>query len=734
MTIRFRLAILAAAAALGSCVAPYPETKPAADRVASAPRSPAPVAIRSPRVTEVHGVRFVDEYAWLRDRDNPAVLRHLADENTYTNDTMRHTARLQAELYTEMLGRIKQTDLSVPVRRGPYEYYTRTEEGKAYPIQCRRRAGGGPTESAPEELLLDQNALAAQMSGAPGGGGGYLAVANFTVSPDHNWLAYAVDITGAERYTLRFRDLATGADLKDAVPDTTYGLAWASDNATVFYLTQDEANRADKVWRHRVGTDASQDALVYEEKDPAFYASVSRTRSGQFLLMSLGSMASTEVRFLSAADPTGEFRVIAPRRPKVEYGVEHQGDWFYIVTNEDAVNFRLLRAPASNPERASWEEVIPHDPRVMIAGVEGFAGHLVVEKRELGVPTLHVRALGGGSGGGGDHAVVFPETVYSVSLTGNAEYDTPTLRFRYTSLVTPPSIFDYDMNTRERTLRKEQEVLGGYDRTKYVTGRIEADAPDGTRVPISIVYREGLSRDGRNPTLLRGYGAYGVPLDPEFSAADLSLLDRGFVVATAHVRGGGELGRPWYEGGRLKHKPNSFTDFIACAERLIDAGYTSPDRLAIEGGSAGGLLVGAATTMRPDLFKAVIADVPFVDVLNSMLDSSLPLTVVEYDQWGNPNERDWFDLIRSYAPYENVAPRAYPDVLILAGLNDPRVPYWEPAKWSARLRANNTGPGVVLLKTNMGAGHGGASDRYEAIREEAFKFAFLLDRLGVSEN
>lgn len=663
---------------------------------------------------EVHGERLTDDYFWLRDRDHPSVLRYLNEENEYADAMTAHTEGLRRRLYDEMLGRIRQTDLSVPVRKGPYEYYTRTEEGRAYPIHCRRGVEGGG-----EEVLLDQNELAR--------GRDYLATANITVSPDHAWLAYAVDFAGSERYTLRFRQLSTGLDLKDEIPGTTYGLAWASDSQTVFYLTQDEANRPDKLWRHRVGTDPSADELVYEEKDPAYYASVRRTRSGAYILLSLESMDATEVRFLRADDPVGEFRVIDERRPKIEYAVEHQGAWFYIVTNEGALNFRLMRAPASSPARASWEEVIPHDERVMIAGVEGFARFLVIEERELGVPTLHVRDAGTGE----DHRVRLPETVYSVSLTDNPEYEADALRFRYSSPLTPPSIYDYGMASRTLTLRKEQEVLGGYDRTKYVAGRIEASAPDGARVPITLVYRRGLVRDGRNPALLRGYGAYGVPLDPAFSSEDLSLLDRGFVVATAHVRGGGELGRPWYEAGRLRNKPATFTDFIACAERLVEAGYTSPDRLAIEGGSAGGLLVGAVTNMRPDLFKAVIADVPFVDVLNSMLDPTLPLTVIEFDQWGDPSRREWFDLIRSYAPYENVTPRAYPDMLILAGLNDPRVPYWEPAKWTARLRANNTGGGVILLRTNLSAGHGGASGRYEALREEAFKFAFLLDRLGV---
>ncbi len=675
-----------------------------------------PVAKIVPHSTTIHGKVRTDNYHWLRNRDSKDVIAYLEAENAYTQAMMKHTAGLREELYKEMKGRIKETDLTVPTRMDDYYYYTRTFEGKQYRVHCRKHG----SLDAEEEVLLDQNELAK--------GRKYFRIGRFKVSPNHKLLAYSVDSSGNETYTLRVKDLQTGELLPDEVPNTYYSLEWGNDNSTLFYTVLDHAKRPYRLYRHRLGTDASEDQLVYQEDDEAYHLRLSKTRSRRFLLMSMESQITSEVRFLDADRPFSEFRTIHPRQHAMEYSVENHGDQFYIVTNDDAINFKLVKTQVDNPSKKHWTEVIPHRPDVKLDGVDAFRDHLAIYEREGGLRRLRIRRLPDGR----QYDVEFREPVYTFFPTGNQEFDTTTLRYSYTSLVTPRSVFDFDMNTRARVLKKQDEVLGGYDPSRYQSERLLATAKDGTPVPISLVYRKGMVRNGRTPTLLYGYGSYGASMDPYFSSNRVSLLDRGFIFAIAHIRGGGEMGRPWYENGKLLHKRNTFTDFIACAEHLVHEHYTSPQHLAIMGGSAGGLLMGAITNMRPDLVKAVIAKVPFVDVINTMLDDSIPLTVIEYEEWGNPNKKAYYDYMMTYSPYDNVEAKGHPNMLITAGLNDPRVQYWEPAKWTAKLRALKTDDSVVLLKTNMGAGHGGASGRYDKFRETAFEYAFLLDTLGVS--
>ena len=674
-----------------------------------------PVAQRIPHTRSIHGdVRF-DDYYWLRERDNPEVIAYLEAENNYTEAVMKHTRKLQEKLYQEMKSRIKETDLTVPEKVDDYYYYTRTFEGKQYRVYCRKR---GSLE-AEEEVLLDANRLAE--------GHKYFHIGVFRVSPNHRLLTYSADTTGAEKYTLYIKDLQTGALLPDEIPNTSYSVQWGNDNRAVFYTVLDEAKRPHKLYRHILGADVSEDQLVHHEKDQRFFVGVSKTRSRKYLLLNLGSMITSEVRYLDANQPESVFTMIHPRQQGMEYRVEHHGDHFYIVTNDDAINFKMVKTPVTAPGKTNWIEVIPHRETVKLDRVDAFRDHLAVYERDNGLRTLRIMDLPGTQ----EHYVEFPEPVYTFYPTGNREFDTNTLRFTYSSLITPRSVFDYKMDDRTRELKKQQEVLGGYDPSQYQSERILATASDGTTVPISIVYRKGMVRNGNNPTLLRGYGSYGASNDPWFSSNRLSLLDRGFICAIAHIRGGGEMGRPWYEAGKLLNKRNTFTDFIACAEHLIEQGYTSSEHLAISGGSAGGLLMGAVTNMRPGLFKAVVAGVPFVDVINTMLDPSIPLTAIELEEWGDPTNKAHYDYMMTYSPYDNVTAKDYPNVLITAGLNDARVQYWEPAKWTAKLRALKTDNNRLLLKTNMGAGHGGASGRYDALKEQAFDYAFMLDVLGI---
>lgn len=674
-----------------------------------------PVAKIQPKVTIIHGDTLIDNYFWLRDRSNPEVIKYLEQENTYTAKMTRQNRYLQKKLYREMLRRIKETDISVPAQRDDYFYYTRTEKGKQYPIYCRKHGD----LNAPEEVLLDQNELAR--------GHKYLHIGVYAVSPNHQLLAYSIDTNGSEEYTLFFKDLQRNQLLPDTIKNTSYDFEWANDNQTVFYTTLDHIKRPDKLWRHRLGTGTQSDVLIFHEPDEKYNVGIQKTRNNQYLFLTLQSNITSEVHYLNANQPEGTFKIIAPRREGVEYAVDQHGDRFYIITNENAINFRLMQTPVQHPRRANWQELIAHRPDVLLDGIDLFRDHLVVYEREKGLKKVRIMNFADGS----THYIAFPDPVYTFDPTGNLDFNTATLRLRYTSLVTPATIMDYDMNTRVSTVKKQEEVLGGYNSAEFVTERVFATAADGALIPISLVYKKGLVRNGNNPTYLYGYGSYGSTIEPRFSSTRLTLLNRGFVYAIAHIRGGSDMGRPWYEDGKWLKKKNTFNDFIACAEYLIDNKYTSPAKLVISGGSAGGLLIGAVVNARPDLFKVAVAHVPFVDVINTMLDPTIPLTVTEYDEWGNPNLPQYYFYMKSYSPYDNVKPQNYPAMLITAGLNDPRVAYWEPAKWTAKLRAMKTDNNILLLKTDMGKGHFAATGRYDYLKELAFEYAFIFDQLQI---
>ncbi|MET0903258.1 MAG: S9 family peptidase [Acidimicrobiales bacterium] len=691
-----------------------------------------PVAPRRPHPIVAHGKERIDDWFWLRsdDRSDPEVLDLLEAENEHVADALRHTDELQSTLFKEMKARIKETDLTVPFRKGGRWFYSRTEEGKQYPILCRtdERPPADLPEETPlpgEQVLLDLNVLA--------GDSDYFSLGAYDLAPSQDLLLYSTDHDGSEKYLMRVRDLRTGADLDDAIPDTTYGTAWAGDS-TFFYVRTDPAMRPHQVWRHEVGAPPEDDVLVYEDPDERFFVTVSLSLTEQWVHIASSSKVTSEEHLIPVADPARSPRLIQPREQGVEYDAIHaptpDEDRFVILTNTDgAVNFKLLTAPIDDLGREHWEELVPHRPDVKLEGVSAFAGHLVRYERREGVRRIVVMPYGAGA----EHELGMPEEVYDTGPATNAEFTTPTLRFTYTSLVTPGTVYDEDLDTGERTLLKTTEVVGGHDPRDYVTGRLWAKAPDGTRVPISYVHRADVARDGSAPCLLYGYGSYEHSIDPGFSILRLSLLDRGFVFAIAHVRGGGEMGRPWYEDGKLLHKRNTFTDFIACGEHLVAEGFTAPDRLVARGASAGGLLMGAITNLRPDLFAAVVAEVPFVDCLTTILDESLPLTVTEWEEWGNPvDDEAVYDYMAGYSPYDNVAEVAYPAILATSGLNDPRVSYWEPAKWVHKLRSCTTSGRPIYLKTEMGAGHQGPSGRYDAWRDEAFVFAFVLDALGRS--
>jgi oligopeptidase B len=676
---------------------------------------------REPRVTEIHGYTLTDDYFWLRDKRNPEVLKYLEAENARTEQIMQPTKALQETIYAEMLGRIKQTDLSVPSRIGDYFYYSRTEEGKQYAYMCRRKGN----MEAPEELLLDLNALAQ--------GHSYLGVGAYVVSDDGDWLAYSLDTTGYRQYSLHVKDLRTGRESTEQI-ERVGAVVWASDNRTVFYTTEDPVSkRSNKVWRHVVRAQAGglvfeERALVFEENDELFDVTVGRSLDRKVLFLGSFAKTSSEQWFLRADDATGTFRVIVPRQAGHEYDADHYEGRLYLRTNKGAKNFRIVTAPLEDPSEAQWQPFIDHNPAVKIDGISFFARHAVVSEREGGLSYLRIIDMKTRQ----SHRVTTEEPDYSLAFAGNPEYDTDTVRFTYQSMVTPSSVYDYRMDTRDRTLLKQQEVLGGYDPSQYEAKRVWATSRDGTRVPISLVYRKGLALDGRAPLLLHAYGSYGISMAPVFSSNRLSLLDRGFVYGLAYIRGGGELGEEWREQGRMMQKMNTFNDFIDCAEYLVENRYTSSDRLIIQGGSAGGLLVAAVSNMRPDLFRAVVAEVPFVDVLNTMLDASLPLTTSEYIEWGNPNEKAAFDYMIQYSPYDNVKAQAYPAMLVRVSLNDSQVAYWEGAKLVAKLRSTKTDTNPLLLKVNLGAGHGGASGRYDALREMAFTLTFMLQQVGLA--
>jgi oligopeptidase B len=701
----------------------------------TAPPSP-PLARREPVETVVHGDRRVDHYAWLRQKENPEVIAYLEAENAYTEAILRPTENFQEMLYQEMLGRILQTDLTVPYRLRGYLYFTCTEQGKQYPIHCRRVDASGSLD----EVLLDLNRLAE--------GHSFLGLGATDVSNDDQLLAYALDTTGFRQYTLHVKNLWNGMDFAETIERVT-SASWAADNRTLFYTVEDATTkRSHRLYRHVVGsTDA--DTLIYEETDERFRIEIERTRSGAFLLLVILSHTTSEVRFLPAVEPNGEFRVIAGREADHEYYVDHHpnpltreqrganpydtGGYFFIRTNSGGRTFRLVCAPVGDPQRANWRGVIPNRQDVMLAAMDVFRSHLILTERKGGLPYLRIVDLSveAPDALSGSHLIEFTEPAYNASLGNNPEFDTTFVRYQYESFVTPRSVFDYDVRTRERVLRKEQPVLGGYDPAQYVMERLHATAFDGARVPISLVRRRDTALDGSAPLLLYGYGSYGHSIAVNFSSNRVSLLDRGMIFAVAHIRGGGELGKPWHDAGRLRHKRNTFTDFISSGEHLIAGHYTSAQNLVIEGGSAGGLLMGAVTNMRPDLFRLVISHVPFVDVLNTMLDASLPLTVGEYEEWGDPRIAEDYFYMKSYCPYTNLEAKAYPTMLVKTGLNDSQVMYWEPAKYVAKLRTLKTDTNTLLLKTNMGAGHGGASGRYDYLREIALDYAFLLTELGI---
>jgi oligopeptidase B len=693
--------------------------------VTTGPQPPTAKIVPSERA--VHGDTVIDPYAWLRQKDDPDTVPYLVAENEYTESVTAGLAELRERLFGEIKARTQETDLSVPVRQGGYWYYRRTEEGKQYPIHCRRAVLAGETDPpgtedgkplAGEEILLDENELA--------GGHEFLSLGTVDVSPDGRWLAYSTDFAGAERFTLRVKDLVSGQLLADEVPGTFYGSAWSLDGSVLFYLTVDEAWRPHRVWRHVVGTPAAADQVVFEEPDERFWVAVGLTRSTKYLLIDVRSKVTSEVRYIPAADPLAAPVLIAGRRQGVEYSVEHQGDRFLILHNDGAEDFALAATPDSAPGR--WETVLPHQAGTRLMSVDALAGHLVVSLRQDGLTGLRVLPRDGRP----PYDIEFPEPIYTVRPDDNPEYETGGFRLRYGSLITPDSVYDCDLDTGRLVLRKQTPVLGGYDPEQFEQHREYATAPDGTRVPISLVSRRGTVRDGGAPLVLYGYGSYEASMDPRFSIPRLSLLGRGVVYAIAHIRGGGELGRRWYLDGKLLVKKNTFTDFVACARHLVSSGWTSVGRLVARGASAGGLLMGAVANLAPDAFSGIVAQVPFVDALNSMLDPSLPLTVTEWEEWGNPvADAEMYAYMKSYSPYENVTAARYPAILALAGLNDTRVLYHEVAKWVARLRAT-TPQTSVLLKTDMTSGHRGPSGIYDAWRNEAFILAWMLDRLSLA--
>ncbi|HET7340668.1 MAG TPA: S9 family peptidase [Methylomirabilota bacterium] len=683
------------------------------------PKPVPPVAKKVPTVVEIHGDVLRDDYAWLREKDAPDVVAYLQAENAYAEALTKPAAAFEESLYREMLARIKEDDQSVPYPFGGWLYYSRTETGKQYPIHCRKRAA-----DAPEHVTLDLNALAV---GHP-----FLSLGVYAVSDDGRWLAYTADFTGSRDYTLFVKDLTTGALAPDRIEKVS-SLAWAADSATLFYVAEDDAKRPYRLWRHTLGAPVAGDTFLYEEADALFRLGVWRSRSRALLFAGSGSFTTTEIRWLPAAEPTATWHLILPRQHEHEYSVDHGvtagGDLFYIRTNAGGRrNFRLVTAPLDDPRPERWRELIPHRDDVMLEDVDVFADFFVAHERAEGLIRLRVTDVASGEA----HDVAFPEPAYEVSADVNAQFEARAYRLRYQSFVTPASVFDYDVGSRRLILLKQTPVLGGFDPARYRSERIQAIAPDGARIPISLVAPVNAPRDGSSPLLLAGYGAYGIPYPVTFASSRLSLLDRGVTFAIAHVRGGGELGKRWHDEGRMLNKPNTFTDFIAAADALVAAGYTARDRLVIEGGSAGGLLMGAVLNLRPDLARAAVLRVPFVDVINTMLDESLPLTVGEFEEWGNPKVPEQYARLKTYCPYTNLAARRYPEILVRTSINDSQVMYWEPAKWVARLRTLNQGEWPVVFKINMAAGHGGSSGRYDALRETAFDYTWILGVLRLT--
>ncbi|RXH55273.1 S9 family peptidase [Granulicella sibirica] len=686
----------------------------------------APTARREPKTLEIHGTTLPDDYGWLREKTSPETIEYLNLENAFTEQEMGSTKEMQAKLYAEMLSHIKETDESVPYRRGGWFYLTRTVEGLQYSLHCRRAAGpDGTLDGAGAEItFLDVNKLAE--------GQAFMSLGGLSVSPDGNLLAYSTDNTGFRQYTLHIRDLRTGEDLADQAVRVG-SFAWAADSATLFYTTEDEVTkRHDRLFRHIVATDTATDVQVHHEPDERFNLGVGRTRDERYLLMEAGSHTTSEARFLPASEPFGEFTLIAPRVDDQEYSVDHRDGLFYIHVNDAGENFRIVTAPVATPDREHWTEFLPEDKEVPLEDFDLFKDFFVTSTRRQGLPVLEVYPFLADGSKGVPQPIAFPEPTYTAGAHANPEFATSVFRYSYQSLVAPASVYEYTVATGASLLLKQQEVPGGFDRELYASERVWVTAEDGVRIPISVVYkRETFQRDGTNPLYVYGYGSYGYALPVGFSGSRLSLLDRGIVLAYAHIRGGGEMGDAWHDAGKMMVKRTTFTDFIAATEHLVREGYGAKDRVAIEGGSAGGLLMGAVVNLRPELFSVVLSHVPFVDVMNTMLDASLPLTVAEYEEWGNPNEAEAFGYMRSYSPYDNLVAGKYPAMLVKTSLNDSQVMYWEPAKYVAKLRTLKSNETPLLLHINMDAGHGGASGRYDYLKEIAFDYAFLLRELGV---
>lgn len=674
---------------------------------------PPKAAIR-PHAMTLHGHTRIDNYYWLNERDNPEVKAYLEAENQYVETCLKHTEPLQEQLFKEITGRIKKDDNSVPIKIREYYHYSRFEEGKEYPIYCRKKH----SLDNPEEILLDCNQLAE--------GHAFFDVGEVSLSEDDRFLAYSTDTVSRRIYTVFIKDLETGELIGEPIPNTSGNVVWASDNQTLFYGVKDETLRPYKIFRHRMGTSPAEDTEVYHEADETFVTYISKTKSRKYLIISSDSTLSSECRILESDHADGDFRVFQARQPDMLYAIDHYGRHFYIQTNADgARNYKIMRTPLESTDKSHWKEVIPHRDKVMIESFHLFDKYYVIEEREGGLVKIRVRTWDDST----DYYIDFGEPAYTASVGGNPEFNAITLRYAYTSMTTPSSVFEFDMEKRTKVLLKQQEVVGGYDSSNYVTERLMATSHDGTLVPISLVYKKGMVKNGENPLVLYGYGSYGSSLDAYFSVARLSLLDRGFVWAIAHIRGGEEMGRQWYEDGKMLKKKNTFLDFIACGKHLVEQGFTSPKKMFAMGGSAGGLLVGAVANMVPQLWKGIIAQVPFVDVVTTMLDESIPLTTGEYDEWGNPNEKEYYDYMLSYSPYDNVEAKDYPAMLITAGFHDSQVQYWEPAKWTAKLRALKTDNHPLYLKTEMDYGHGGASGRFEGYKEVTLEYAFMLDLL-----
>jgi oligopeptidase B len=680
------------------------------DSIQAAP----PTAKKIAKVDTIHGDVRVDNYFWLRDKENPEVVAYLEAENRYTEAMTKDIDGFRQTLYKEIIGRIKQTDLSVPYLLDGYWYYTRMEEGKQYSIYCRKKG----SMDSPEQITLDLNELAK--------GHKFLGLGLYEVSDNGNFLMYSLDTTGFRQYQFGVKDLRSGEVLPDAIGQVN-GAVWSSDNKTIFYAKEDAAKRPFRLFRHELG--GKQDEMLYEEKDELYRVGIDRSSDRKFIFFIAASSITDEYHYLPSDQPRSTFKTLYAREEGHEMSVDHREGLFYVRTNKGAKNYRLVTVPDTDPGQGNWKELLPHRPAVKLESITLFRNHAVFVEREQALIRFVIHDFRTGK----NSSVSFPEPVYSAGSGANPEYNSKVFRYTYQSFVTPSSVYDYDMDSGTSTLLKQTEVLGGYDPKKYVSERIYAKAADGAMVPISLVYRAGTKRDGSNPLLLYGYGAYGFSQSASFSAVRVSLLDRGVVYALAHIRGGGDLGEEWRDDGKMLKKKNTFTDFIACAEHLIREKYTSPQHIAIQGGSAGGLLIGAVVHMRPDLFKVAHLAVPFVDVVNTMLDESLPLTVPEFLEWGNPKKKEEYEYIKTYCPYTNIEAKAYPAMLITTSLNDSQVMYWEPAKYTAKMRVTRTDKNPLLLKVNMGAGHGGASGRYDAYKEQAFNYAFILGQLGISK-